>query len=207
VPVLVLTPRDNEPSRRSASWADRLATAFSSVLSLQTTKSRPAVETLLREHQHVLYFGHGEIDALVIPRRRLRSRQVLIDASNVTGERGRIVVAVACWSGEGLAQTVTRPDLPKRIASYIGWRDEVSWPPDWPDPIGETVVDGISTLLDGGTVGACANAIRRAFDSAHDRYRGKGVTRLGSDRAAFGKMCAAYWQARMAVEGDHQATL
>jgi hypothetical protein len=176
------------------------------MLSAHTTKSRATVEALLGEHQHVLYFGHGEIDALVIPRRFLRSRRVLIDGSNVAAP-GRIVVAVACWSGDGLARTATSPNLPDRATSYIGWRDEISWPPEWPDPIGEAVADGVTTLLAGGSVGACAAAIRSAFDQAHELYRSEGPKRLPSGRTQFAKMCATYWKERIAVEGDHDATL
>lgn len=182
-------------------------TKFSSMLSMQTTASREDVDSLLSEHKHVLYFGHGEIQALVVPRRLFRSRRVLVDESNVASIPGRVVVAVACWSGDGLARTATDPNAPQRVTSYIGWRDEVSFPPEWPDPIGEAIVDGLTTLLGGGTVEACADALKSAFDQAHDRYRSEGRKRLPPARAVFGQMCATYWKERIAVEGDRLATL
>ena len=203
--VLVLTPRDDGPSRRSASWADRMTPTFAT-LTRSTTRSRVAVDDLLREHQHVLYFGHGERDALVIPRRVFRSRRALVDAANITAQ-ARIVVAIACWSGDHLAKVATSPDAADAVASYIGWLDEVSWPPEWSDPIGEAVIEGVMTLLEGGTVEACVASIRSGFDRAHDRYRSAGADRLPADRAAFGKMCATYWKERLAVEGDSRATL
>jgi hypothetical protein len=205
--ILVLTPQDDQPSRRSAQWAAALDRRFSSLLSPFTAKSRARVEPLLRQHQHVLYFGHGEVDALVVPRRMFRSRRALIDGLNIASGRGRIVVAVACWSGDGLARTATSTVLPEKVTSYIGWRDEVSWPPEWSDPIGEAVVDGITRLLEGGTVDACVAAFKSAFDQAHERYRREGPERLPSDRAAFGKMCTTYWKERITVEGDREATL
>lgn len=205
--VLVVTPRDDGASRRCATWADRLATKFAPTLSVRTTRSRSAVEALLRDHQHVLYFGHGERDALVVPRRLFRSRRALIDLANIGTAPGRIVVAVACFSGDQLARSATSSSAANRVKSYIGWLDEISWPPEWSDPIGDALVDGITTLLDGGDVGDCATAIRHAFDRAHDRYRNEGPARLPSDRVPFAKMCATYGKERIAVEGDRTATL
>jgi hypothetical protein len=206
--VLLLTPRDDRSSKRSAAWADRLLKQFPSILSPHTTRSREEVEALLREHRHVLYFGHGEIDALVVPPRPFRSRQALIDNSNVTGTPGRVIVAVACWSGDGLARTVTGTESsPPPAEAYVGWRDEVSWLPEWADPIGDAVVEGLTVLLDGGTVRDCALALDAAFARAHDRYRREGPKRLTSGRAAIAKMCASYWRARIAVEGEATARL
>lgn len=205
--VLVLTTRDDGSSRRSGGWADRLVARFPELLTPHTETSRDAVEQRLSEHRHVLYFGHGELDALVIPKRFLRSRRALVDASNLPTAPGRIVIAVACWSGDGLGPAVTDGRSPVPVSAYIGWRDEVSWPTDWPDPIGDAVVEGVSALLDGGTVGECAAAIAAAFDEAHESYRTAASNGVPADRAALGKMCATYWKARMAVEGDLSARL
>lgn len=169
--------------------------------------SREDVDGLVKQHRDVIYFGHGEVDALVVPRRLWRGRRVLIDASNLRGVPGRVVVAVACWSGEGLARAATSPGVTEPVASYIGWRDEVSWPPEWSEPIGDAVIEGVSELLNGATIDTCSEAMADAFRRAHDRYRNDGPQRLGRDRSVFGKMCATYWQQRIAVEGDRGASL
>lgn len=205
--VLVITPRDDGASKRCGSWADQLAAKFKSALSRHNAQSRSEVTALLKDHEHVLYFGHGEEDALVVPKRLLKKRQVLVDDANVTSNPERVVIAIACWSGEKLARVSTDAASEKRITTYLGWRDEVSWPVDWPDPIGDAVVEGLTPLLEGMTVNDSADALKAAFDRAHDRYRTEGTSRMPSDQAAFGKMCAVYWRERMAVEGDGSATL
>jgi hypothetical protein len=162
---------------------------------------------LLREHDHLLYFGHGEINALVTSRRLFRPRRVLVDASNLATAPGRVVVAVACWSAEGLGRAVTGLAAAARVSTYVGWRDEVSWPPGWPDPIGNAVVAGISALVEGNTAALCADVMRVGFAVAHDQYRDEGRERLSSDEVRFGKMCAIYWKERMVVEGEYNATI
>jgi hypothetical protein len=207
VSILVLTPRDDTASKRCAAWADRLAAKFGAAVEARSTRVRSEVEVLLREHRNVIYFGHGEIHCLVVPRTLFRKRRVLVDVASLTQAPERVVVAVACWSGEGLAQAATDAAEPNRALSYLGWRDEVSWPPEWPHPIGDAVVEGVGALLDGGTVGECSESLRVALDRSHDEYRRVGPGRMSVDGVIFGKMCAKYWRERMVVEGDRAARL
>jgi hypothetical protein len=207
VTVIAITPRHDGPSRRCAAWADRLAAKFSPALHVHTTRSREDIEVLLRQHQHVLYFGHGEKDALVRPQAPFRKRSVLADAGNLRGHPDRVVVAVACWSAEGLAPRATSTIDPCAVRGYIGWFDEIGWPPEWPDPIGDAVVEGLSVLMAGGSLDDCATELRNAFVRAHDRYRNHGPGRLPNDRIIFGKMWATYWRDRLWVAGDGWATL
>jgi hypothetical protein len=206
-PVLVLGPSDDRASQRSASWAKALAARFPSLLAYRSTKSREEIEELLDVHQHVLYFGHGEVDALVVPRKLFRSRQALIDGENLGTWRDRIVVAIACWSGGGLARTATGSDVSEPVAAYIGWCDEVSWPADWPDPIGEAVLNGIEALLAGGTVDECGAAFSQAFSRAYQRYLAEGPERLSPERARLGRMCATCWQSWLRIEGSRNTKL
>lgn len=203
--VLVVAPRDDRASRQSGRWADLLAQRFPASIATSAADSRPEVDELLDGHLHLLYFGHGEADALVTRGRLLRARRVLVDEVNLATASGRIAIAVACWSGDGLARTVTNPLLAQPVTSYIGWLDEVSWPSEWPDPIGEAVVEGLAILLEGGTVGDCATEMAAAFGRAHDRYRS--ANRVSAEAVKLGKWCSEYWKGRMVVEGDSAATL
>jgi hypothetical protein len=205
--ILLITPRDDRAARRSAQWAERLAAKFP-FLSVSVVRSRRQVDALLAEHRHLFYFGHGERDALVLGPKLFRGRTALVDVENVGTLQPRVVVAVACWSGEELARSAIRPDLtPAPIESYLGWLDEVGWPSDWSEPIDDAVVKGLSVLLDGGSVGDCVSALEAAFEEAHERYRANTNDRLPPDRAALGKMYATYWRARIAAEGNLNATL
>lgn len=205
--VLILTPCDDRASRRSAAWAKVLAEMFPSTTVRHAPRTRESTEELLSRYQHVLYFGHGEIDSLVSRRRFFRPRQVLIDDSNLGAGQERLVVAVACWSGDGLARTVTRPEAVLPVRSYVGWRDEVSWPEEWPDPIGAAIIDGLRVLFDGGTVEECADTFTAAFKGAYRRYREEGGQRMTPERVRLAKMCAINWWVQLAVEGDRSATL
>jgi hypothetical protein len=208
VSILFVTPRDDRSSRQCAKWADALMQAFQGAADDLPGTSRAKLDKELSSHQHVVYFGHGERDALIVPPGLLRKKVVLAEESNLTGTADRVVVAVACWSSDDLAGRVTAAAAPASpVRSYIGWLDDISWPDDWPDPIGDAVVEGLTELLRGGTTADCVAALKRAFDDAHDTYRTTGPSRMASDRVAFGKMCALYWKARLDLRGDGNATL
>jgi hypothetical protein len=205
--TLILTPRDDRPAKRSGQWAARLVEQFPS-LSARVSRSREEVDSLLGEHNHLLYFGHGESDALILAPRAFRPPKPLVDALNIGTQARRLVVAVACWSGEKLARSAIDPTLHSGpVEAYIGWLDEVGWPAEWSEPIDDAVVEGLSILLRGGTARDCAAGLEAAFETAHDRYRAERGKRLASQRAALGKMYATYWRARMIAVGDLDASL
>ena len=205
--TIVLTTRDDEASRECARWADRLRDVAGVPLTVETATSRAAIDALLRRHRNVIYFGHGERETLLIPKRLLRKAKILIDRSNVRGGAERVVVAIACWSGERLGRLATDGGEPGPVRSYLGWLDDVSWPTDWSEPVGEAVVEGLRGLLNGATVGDAEAAIRQAFDGAHERYRQEGPDRMSTAQVAFGKMCAIYWRERVVLHGERDATL
>ncbi|MDX6439190.1 MAG: hypothetical protein QOF45_1773 [Gaiellaceae bacterium] len=154
-----------------------------------------------------MYFGHGDKDALIVPAGLLRKKVVLADEVNLTGTPDRIVIAVACWSSDGLGKAATDKIHSVPVQSYLGWLDEVSWPEEWPDPIGDAVVEGLSPLFNGQTVADCRRELESRLDDAHDTYRTQGQNHMAPDRVPFGKMCALYWRHRMDVQGDDRASI
>ena len=203
--VLFVTPSDDRSSRLCAKWAAELAAEFPNRVTVLSGTSRQALDEALATHQHVFYFGHGEPEALIVPPGLLREKIVLGDRENLPGVADRIVVAVACWSCEGLATQVTNAPGSFPVVAYLGWLDDISWPDERPGPIGDAVVEGLTALFEGRTVRDCVSALRDAFDEAHDTYRTPGG--MAPDRAAFGKMCALYWKARLDLRGDWEAVL
>ncbi|HST33322.1 MAG TPA: hypothetical protein VLJ80_07350 [Solirubrobacteraceae bacterium] len=200
--VLIVTPRDDPAARQCAKWADQLAARYGSEVVVLTPRRRSEVDEALVSGNHVLYFGHGVRDALIARKRLFKSEIRLADRDNLTGAQKRVVVAIACWSAEELARLVTDPSNSTSVRCYVGWLDEVSWPNDWRDPIGEALVESLSLLFDGQTVGDLRDELRLRFQAAHDTYRANAERRLPPGHARFAKMCALYWAHRLFIEGD-----
>jgi hypothetical protein len=207
VTILLVTPRDNRAAKRCATWADGLAAKFPGTFTTCTPKSRHELDDLLECHEHMVYFGHGEPDSLVMPSGFMRRKQVLVDDRNAIGAGGRILVAVACWSGKELGPTVTKRTRTPRVLGYIGWDNRMEWPPGWPDPIRDALVGSLAVLFEGWTVGECEAAIDLAFERAHDRYESEGLRHLAPVQVQFGKLCTVYWRSRLVVRGDRTAHL
>jgi hypothetical protein len=209
VKILCISPKDDASSRTCGKWADSLTALFPNLIQALTTKSRGTVDSALGKCQHVLYFGHGEPDGLIVPPGLLRPKVTLADGSNLPGVPDRIVIAVACWSGDKLGGNVTdnfKYSTP--VECFVGWMDDISWPDEWPDPIGEAIVKGVSSLCAGQSGDTCKSDLEDAFMTAHNRYRNEGGMRgMASDRVAFGKMCALYWRDRITLHGKGAATI
>jgi len=208
--VLVVTPRDDPSSRECGRWADTLKQKHTSTLDMLTTRSRALVDNDLASHQHVFYFGHGETHHLIVPGGLIRKRAVLLEEDNLRGTTDRIVVAIACWSGDGLGPAVVTADprKPEEVRAYVGWLDDVSWPDEWPDPIGDAVVAALDAFCAGGDVAQLVNDLKQRLSDAHDEYRQNGAARgLAPDRVYFGKACALYWSDRVVSCGTSSAAL
>jgi hypothetical protein len=206
--VLVVTPRHDPSSRECARWADSLVKKHAGKLATLSTRSRSSVDQDLTSHQHVFYFGHGETDHLIVPAGFIRKRVVLLDEDNLRGTPDRIVVAVACWSGDSLGSAVVTADSgkPQAVSAYVGWLDDVGWPAEWPGPVGEAIVAALDAFCSEGDVSQLVIDLKGRFDVAHDEYRANGA-RLDSDRVFFGKACALYWRDRLVCFGTPSATL
>src|ERR1700733_3256597 len=182
--VLVVTPRDDPSSRQCGRWADTLVQNHGSLVEL-TTRSRSAVDNHLPSHRHVFYFGHGDIDHLIVPGGLFRRQVVLLDEDNLRGITYRIVVAVACWSGDGLGRAVViaDPAKPKEVWAYVGWLDDISWLDEWPDPIGAALMTALDAFCSGGNVAQLVSDLKQRFSDAHNEIRTNGRARgLATDR-------------------------
>lgn len=204
---VVITPSDNDSSREVGRWGATLASHHTAEAMLLKPRNRSEVEAALRAQEHVLYFGHGERNALVIPGRLFRRRVVLIDALNVRST-DRIVVAVACWAADGLGPDVTDPRNGPPIRAFVGWRDDVSIPFGYPDPIRDAILAALELLFAGQTVRDVVEEMTRHLDTAHDTYRNNGRSMgLSAEAVQFAKAEALYWKQRVAVLGDQLASI
>ncbi len=202
---LLITPADDGIAKRVARWAERLQKQFP-LLDRREARARSEIDALLSARRDLLYFGHGKPDALVASPGRFQGKQPLIDSFNLPTQPGRVVIAIACWSGEKLGSAVTEAaGSATPVAAYLGWLDEVGWPPGLAEPIEEAVLEGLSPLLEGGSIDDCRAALEAAFERAHDRYRAQSGIRLSAIQAHFGKMHAIYWRARLVTHGDGSA--
>jgi hypothetical protein len=206
--TVLLAPRDSSAARTAGDWAEALLGSFVRPAHLLMTKVRNQVDDELRLNDHLMFFGHGEVDALVAY--GFRNRRIdLVDEANIGPVRGRIVVAVACSSAEALGPAATdRGHGEPLVEAFLGWPDEVGWPPSWPGPIGEAVVRGLHVLIAGGTIDESANALRSAFALAHDQYRQAARNHgLSPFEARQGRLEATYWADRLRVLGTGTARL
>jgi len=135
---------------------------------------------------------------------------VLLDEDNLRGTPDRIVVAVACWSGDGLGSAVVTADSgkPQAVRAYVGWLDDVGWPAEWPGPVGDAVVAALDAFCIEGDVSQLVSDLKQRFFNAHNEYRANGARRgLDSDRVFFAKACALYWRDRLVSYGTPSAAL
>jgi hypothetical protein len=189
--VLVLTPCDDGEARTVGRWGEDAASAMGCVAKVIRTRDEATRE--LRNSRHLLYFGHGERDALVCRQGRLRRRtQRLCDKDNL-GQGVQVVIAVACWSARQLGKDVTTS--PFRVSAYVGWLSDMSVHGNMDDPLREAVCDGIRVLAAGGTIEDCASEMSDGFQRAHDVYSRDTGNHLV-------RMQASHWAQQLSIHGD-----
>ncbi|MCU1657821.1 MAG: hypothetical protein JWO57_2477 [Pseudonocardiales bacterium] len=161
-----------------------------------TNATRSNVDTeLLNGQRHLLYFGHGTDYQLIA------GGVALVDGSNVHSlPRNAIMVAVACYSGVGLALTATQ-----HVAGYLGWTDTLNVPSLYPDPMIDALSMGLLVLLLGGDLAATKRELQAQFAIAYATYQGW----TGGSEAArlYARMAAAFASYCVAIEGDAAAVL
>ena len=203
--VFVLTPNDDNTSQEAGRWGLDVATRHG-LKHLQTRK-RKVVESDLANHDHLLYFGHGSMDALIVVPSAFRGQVDLVDASNI-GMCGGVVVAVACLAarklGSGSALIPPGSGGVPAVQAFLGWLNRMSYPPSAPEPLRDAVLRGLDVLLHGGTVKDTRDELVRAFEDAHDIYErdGKSVFGLTSGQVETALMQATYWKDRLRLYGN-----
>jgi hypothetical protein len=193
--VLITAPGGDSLARVVQRWADLIAVDLA--LPCQRVLNRMQGSDLLAGHHHMFYFGHGRPRSLVRRRGFFRKREeVLFDEDNLP-EQGRVVVAVACWSGLELGPVLAEP--PAKIGAFLGWLDDMSIPPRHDALVRDAIKEGLGLLLAGGSVGACAQRIRAELDRAHQALR--------ASENHLAKMQVTYWRDRLVAVGDMSAVL
>ncbi|MEA3077006.1 MAG: hypothetical protein QOF60_1914 [Actinomycetota bacterium] len=192
--VVIITPNDDRVARQVGGWGAISAKAFNVEVVVLRTRSQLDEPMQAR---HVIWFGHGLRDALVARRGRFRrQREALCDQGNLPKE-GRIVVAVACSSGDGLGAALA--ETTRAVRAYVGWLDEMSFSRSGPDHIGNAIIDGVRALASGASVYQAVEIMRDGLERAHSEYRAAGNH--------LAQMQASYWKSRLFVGGDGNACM
>jgi hypothetical protein len=148
-------------------------------------------------HRHLFFFGHGIKPALVA------GGVALVDDANIIWlPTDAVVVAVACYSLEGLGRSATASGT---VAGYLGWSDQLPIPQLNPGPMITALCDGLVPLLQGADLEATKNELQARFVDAHEEYQRwsppEGLALL------FAKMAASYASFCVGIEGRVNSTL
>jgi hypothetical protein len=169
--ILMITPNDDALSRVAGKYGRAIVEQFSADAKplIVDVLSRSAIDRQLANGSHVLYFGHGERDALVSRRYRWWpwSSQQLCDEHNLPSP-GRIVIAIACWSADTLGPKLVEENM---IEAYVGWPDRFSWPESCPEPVWDAVTSACAVLAQGGTLDNFVSELQRGLYTAHNYLR------------------------------------
>lgn len=132
---------------------------------------RPTVEKALASCRAILFLGHGR-------KSRLQGATTdLIDTANVVKAKGRIIVAIACWS----AHTLGPYAIANGIEAYLGFDDMLGCLKGDPDnQFGPACISGIELMLNGKDIGDALATMLKKFDDVFDYYR-NGAGKASSD--------------------------
>lgn len=154
--VLICPETDQVEQIMAAAWADGFqlqAPPAASITSLRgAAATHSGVSGAMATGTGLFFFGHGKTDCLGDP-------TVVIDAANVGGAAGALIVAFACFSALDLGPESIR----QQIETYIGFDDllPVYGPPA--NAVTDAVVDALSHLASGGTATDAYNRLEKGL--------------------------------------------
>ncbi len=122
----------------------------------------------MRDSSTVFYFGHGseEGDAWISADGEIR----FADAENIEAAKGRMVIAMACFSGAKLAGIA----VALGVRTYVGFSRRV-FTIENSSEFASAGANAISVLFgDVATAAQFAQALERNFIQLRDHYRGPG---------------------------------
>ena len=160
--ISVIRPEDDIVSQSVGKWWDDLEPSCPKDVSVKHNRRSPArrsVERAVRGAKLVIYFGHGTPRSLIGP-----PGVALIDRKNVAEAAGAVVVAIACYSGQKLANIA----VGKGVRAYIGFDGLIAVPPGDDGPFRVASNLGAKTLLQGQTVGAALTEMRK--ETVHQMF-------------------------------------
>lgn len=125
----------------------------------------PNASAAMRSTDATLYFGHGTPAALGIA-------TTLVDSSNVSDAKGKLLLAFACE-----AALILGPDaFAKQVTAFLGFADILVVIDDLPagqsDPIGDAVNRGLTLFVRGGTMDDVRDLLISEFKQVEADYRG-----------------------------------
>ena len=157
--------------------------------------TRGSIEQSARDHDLVLYAGHGEWGQLYCTEQTPES---LLDAQNVWCLRGRTVVAFACRSGRDLGPQA----VDHGADGYLGFTDDLVWPMNARalPAFSLAMSKGVSVLVNGGSLGQMRDVLTDEHLAIYEHYwRGPG--RSAQDSHVYA-MFAEHFAFRLVVHGD-----
>ena len=203
--VLVIRPADDSSAVQVGAWGQAIRQKLpsgpmvSDLTGAQVT--RAAVDQALAWHpDHVLWFGHGQDDALV------SSGSAVVDDANVRDLGGGVVVAIACYSAVTLAgQAVAHPS----VAAFLGFNDEFGFPANAPIPMAEAVITGLDRFVRSGSdIGSAHSDLVAELDAARIEYKTNGAAwGLTTSESRLAWLFAKSNRASLRLAGDSTATL
>jgi hypothetical protein len=172
IDLLFVRPADDSAAIRAAAFGQVFLTMASrfSVLDLndgQVTRNR-IDNALASGVRNLFYFGHG------IPTALIAHGQAVVDSTNLRHLSDGVVVAIACYAGQTLAQIAGTSH--HNVKAFLGFDDEFGFSFKVPVLTGIALRDGLKCLLlDGHQIGCAAAKLRTAFDVLRNEYRNRGA--------------------------------
>jgi hypothetical protein len=125
--------------------------------------TRSAVDVEIANAKCILYFGHGQVDALGA------SGKPLVDDRNLASHQ--VVVALACHSGAGLGPTVFGAG---GSGAFVGFDKVLLHPARRPSRANQAYEDALLIFVAGGSVGDLVSDLASELLTAANDYLGRG---------------------------------
>jgi hypothetical protein len=183
---VVISPRDDAPSRQAATWSADFVTCCSSLghsLATRVDDSTPAdasniTRALSGPETLALYFGHGTDGEW------LTANIATWDSTGASIALGKAIVSIACRTSRSLG-----PDaVSAGVRAWLGFTFSVPViaPMYHVDPIGQAVVRGLSVLATHGSMALARDALTYELGQVvHDLEVGTMSSHPGAEVAMF----------------------
>jgi hypothetical protein len=171
IDILFVRPADDSAAIQVAVWGQAVRQMAGNLntedLSGPQATRKAVDKKLATGARHLFWFGHGT------PTELIASGQALVDAKNINGLRGGMLVAIACYAGDVLGQ---QAGVTPGCKAFLGFDDELGFPSAAPLPMMLAVKRGLDCLFtQSHHIGCAADQLRNTFDGARIQYKSNGA--------------------------------
>ena len=163
--VITIRPKDDAAARQASTWCDEFTAAMTAgghtivedVDDLSPADTKTIIAAFRRTADLICYFGHGEDDAWST------HGAVTVDGASILAARGKCVISIACNTGRAMGPNAVTGG----VASWLGFTIQVPVvsPYKTRDGFGEAIVEGLKTLVSGGTMQQARDDVSDALDA------------------------------------------